>query len=157
MIEREGYWRLVDPYWKIVSIHDGGEAFLQKFQKLPLVSQNLYAAHWTQSEVRNDGFMQFCSNPTGVLAPEAMMGFNAIGMPKAANIVGEFLAYWGDKYPRDQEEREEVWQALVEKEGYEPGFINGFGYLDEPFFDLLKHENGGFKVRADAYAMSGEN
>ena len=78
----EIYWRAVDPIWHSISIYDGPRVFLRQFGKVPVHLGLLLAAHWCRSEVFNGGFHQFFSNPTGVLAPEAVSGFKAIGLTK---------------------------------------------------------------------------
>lgn len=65
----EEYWKLVEPIWDQISIHDGPEKFLLDFGKAPERSRILHAAHWAQSEAMNGGLGQFFDNPTGILAP----------------------------------------------------------------------------------------
>ena len=155
---RPDYWDLVGPYWKQVSIYDGGDVFLRDLGKLPTASQHLLASHWLQSEVLNGGFAQFCSNSTGVLAPEAREGFDAIGMPQTAALIDQYLAFWGEAYPRDRGERLDLWERLcaqrydVNKHGEALG--GDFDELDLPFSKLIKSENGGFKKAASAYATT---
>lgn len=83
----EGYWRLVGPSWEEINIYDGPDVFLDSYSKAPVEAALLYAAHFCQSEVCNGGFKQFFFNPTGVLAPEAVLGFRAIGQEKVAELV----------------------------------------------------------------------
>src|SRR6266550_2922438 len=47
------YWSVIDPIWDLVSIYGTPELFLHQFSKLSETQQNLLAAHWCQSEVRN--------------------------------------------------------------------------------------------------------
>ncbi len=101
----DSYWDLVEPVWKKISIYDGPEAFLSQFRSFPAVPGNLFAAHWCQSEVRNGGLHQFFSNSTGVLAPEALSGFQAIGLTEWATILDEAMRFFGPSYPRDRETR----------------------------------------------------
>lgn len=143
-----GYWTLVDPIWDTVSIYDGPEAFLEQYNAAPEASRVLFAAHWCQSEINNGGFEQFFSNSTGVLAPEGVLAFRALGMPQTADLIGKAMAVFGAHYPRERTEREDaldrVWDDV---EGNDP-----FGDLDEPFFELVDAENGGFEHAADTYA-----
>jgi len=64
----------------------------------------LYAAHFCLSEVHNGGFLQLFWNSTGVLVPEAIEGYQALGMPKLAATFASAAGVLGSAYPRDREE-----------------------------------------------------
>jgi hypothetical protein len=99
----DSYWALVEPYWDAVGIYADPDAFLATYGPVPKPNALLLAAHhWCQSEVCNGGFHQFFTNPTGVLAPEALAGFEAIGRPDLAKLHREAISYFGPHYPRDQ-------------------------------------------------------
>ena len=147
-----GYWDLVDPIWDTVSIYDGGDAFLKQYNASPEASRILFAAHWTQSEVRNGGFDQYFSNSTGVLAPEAAAAFRSLGMPKSAAAVEQAMAFFDSPYPRDRSEREEALEAAFDSSTSDD--FDPFGELNESFFELLDTENGGFEEAADKYAAT---
>lgn len=153
----DSYWTLIEPYWEVVSIYEGPEIFLKEFQKLPVCSKNLFAAHWLQSEVCNGGFEQFCCNPTGVLATEAKAGFEALEMPQVAELIQIYLSYWGDDYPREREARNSQWERMgtIDADGFP--LVHSFEELDEPFFELIESENGGFDEAADKYAAKMRN
>ena len=147
-----GYWDLIEPIWEAVSIYDGGDIFLQQYNSSPEASRNLLAAHWTQSEVRNGGFGQYFSNSTGVLAPEAVVAFRSLGMPKSAAVLEQAMAFFDSPFPRERDEREEALEAAFEasvNDDYDP-----FNGIDDSFFDLLDTENGGFEAAADRYAAA---
>lgn len=145
------YWSLVDPIWDVISIYDGEETFLKQYEATPLISRTLFAAHWCQSEVRNGGLHQFFGNSTGVLAPEAVLAFEAIGMPRIAVVVSEAMSWFGRDYPRDWEVRDE---QLGEYENKYPENWDPFEKLTDQFFELIENENGGFIAAADTYARS---
>ena len=113
----ESYWRLIDPYWlSLNESWDGGpEAFLAAFGSAPLKVQHLYACHWCQSEVTNGGFHQFFYNTTGLLAPEALIGFSAIGAGELATITAELMAQFGLSYPRDRTTRIDALEELLRR------------------------------------------
>jgi len=131
------YWRLVEPYWDMVSIYGSADEFTRQFAGLPIVSQHLYATHWTQSEVQNGGLGQFFDNSTGILAPEAVAGFRALGMPQAAAALVEAMNQFGDPYPREREGREAVTPSAP---------------IENQFAELLETEAGGFWDAADRFA-----
>ncbi|MBX9461277.1 MAG: DMP19 family protein [Brevundimonas sp.] len=159
------YWRTIGPWWKRISIYDGGALFLRQFAAAPEAVGHLFAAHWLQSEVRNGGFGQFFSNSTGVLAPEAERGFRAIGMPMAADVIASQIASFGPAYPREQDDRE----LVLEKRDRVVNRLIKTGNLialavrgrqmppgDEAFWGLLKEENGGFLAAADRFALEND-
>lgn len=141
------YWKLVEPIWDSVSIYEGGDTFLRQYGAAPEASRVLYAAHWTQSEVLNGGFGQYFSNSTGVLAPEAVDAFTALGMPRTAAAVAQAMSFFGAPYPRDRERREAALDAADED-------VDPFEDADGVFFDSIEEENGGFEMAADAYAAA---
>lgn len=144
------YWKLVEPIWDAVSIYDGGDVFLRQYGASPEASRILFAAHWCQSEINNGGFDQFFSNSTGVLAPEGVNAFRALGMPRTADLIGEAMAAFGLPYPRERDEREDALEALWGADND----ADPFGNLDEAFFEMVETENGGFETAADHYAAS---
>jgi hypothetical protein len=143
----EGYWLLIEPVWLTLnrSWDDGCEEFLRQFRKVPVEVGHLYAAHWCQSEVCNGGFHQFFSNTTGLLAPEALDGFRAIGVTDLTEVLSEAISFFGGPYPRERAAR----IALVPKrqtarrETWDP-----FYPLDERFYENID----GWEQAADAYA-----
>ena len=143
------YWALVEPHWYRVSIYDGPDIFLREFKETPEPSRHLLAAHWCQSEVRNGGFDQFFFNNTGVLAPEAVEGFQTIGLHGMASVVQRAMDLLGPEYPRVRETRNEILDALQEASNSAP-----FDSLDQEFFKLVEKENGGWDEAADKYAAT---
>jgi len=146
-----GYWTLVEPIWDTVSIYDGGDVFLQQYTASPEASRVLFAAHWCQSEINNGGFEQFFSNSTGVLAPEGVQAFRALGMPETAELIDKAMQVFGPTYPRERSEREDaldkVWDDFDDD-------TDPFSDLDESFFERVETENGGFENAADRYAAA---
>jgi Domain of unknown function (DUF4375) len=143
------YWTLIEPHRDRVSIYDGPGAFLQEFKATPEPSRHLLAAHWCQSEICNGGFEQFFFNSTGVLAPEAVEGFHAIGLHVVASVVQQAMELLGAEYPRDREVRNEILDAVKDASN-----SNAFDSLDEEFFKLIRTENGGWDEAANKYAAT---
>jgi uncharacterized protein DUF4375 len=87
---------------------------------------------------------QFFLNPTGVLAPEAAHGFQALGLEACAAIVREAIGFFGEPYPRDQEERCARLDAVrgATRTEWDP-----FHALDDRFHAAL----GSFDETADRY------
>lgn len=86
---------------EVVNIYDGPEIFLHTFSQVPRAVGLLYATAFCQVEVCNGGLHQFFGNSTGILAPEAVEGFMAIGQPGIAEIVSKAMAMFPSPYPRD--------------------------------------------------------
>jgi Domain of unknown function (DUF4375) len=136
------YWDLIEREWDEINIYDGPEVFLETFGKAPQKAGLLYAAHFSQSEICNGGFDQFFFNSTGVLAPEAVRGFRAIGQNQIADLLENAMSKFGKEYPRDRVRRQDLRTALGDR---------AFDKLDEEFFGLIHSEAGGFEAAADAY------
>jgi hypothetical protein len=146
-----GYWSLVKPVWDRISIYDDPSAFLNQWALAPVAARNLFAAHWATSEIRNGGLPQFFSNSTGVLAPEAVAAFTALGMPKVAHTISRAMAFFESPYPRDRSIRENALEAFWRDNG-EAAADHLFAAEDDQFADLIDSENGGFEEAADRYA-----
>jgi hypothetical protein len=147
------YWQVVEPYWDDVSIYDGPEIFLRDFARVPRENGNLLATHWLCSEVHNGGFDQFFSNSTGVLAPEALEGFRTLGLDDAVLAVTRAMSVFGDPYPRDQDEREAVLDAMevaYEKAGREMPIL--WDADDQIIWNMLESDR--FDRVASAYTAA---
>jgi hypothetical protein len=142
----------VEPVWLPLnaSWDEGVDAFLCRFRAVRPEVGNLYAAHWCQSEVCNGGFRQFFSNTTGILAPEALKAFEAIGLTEWTSILGEATGCFGRRYPRERDERIDQMPARIAaqaREGQDP-----FERLNERFFAWLHTEPDRWERAADGYA-----
>jgi hypothetical protein len=142
------YWNVIEPVWNKISIYDGGEVFVSQFSALKPAVGDLYAVHWCQSEVRNGGFYQFFTNSTGVLAPEALVGFKNIGLDDCADALQEAMKYFGQPYPREQEDR---YEKLPPRAGNRAEW-DPFYDIDERFYKALKTKKDRFERAADLYA-----
>jgi hypothetical protein len=148
------YWALVEPVWRSISIYDGPGVFLAEFRSVRPEVGHLFAATWCQSEVRNGGFHQFFTNSTGVLAPEALAGFRAIGLTEWADILAEAMAWFGDPYPRDRTDRLDRLDRLMAANRGRRKDRDPFYALDDRFYRWLRAEPDRWERAADAYAAS---
>jgi len=144
-----GYWTVVEPFWEAVDIYAEPDQFLATFGTVPHHAGLLLAAHWCQSEVRNGGFHQFFTNPTGVLAPEALEGFTAVGRPDLAALLRSAMSFFGPDYPRDRSVRSEALSDRPEtsRKDWDP-----FYSTDDQFYACLRQQT--FEESADTYATS---
>jgi hypothetical protein len=143
------YWKLIDSAFDAVSIYDGPTVFAEQFGMLKPEIGHLLAAHWCQSEVCNGGFHQFFTNSTGVLAPEALVGFQAIGIPEWAALLRSAMDVFGVEYPRDRDQRHSL---MPQPEGERRAEWDLFHELDERFYEYLGRGEFMWEEAADAYA-----
>lgn len=164
----DSYWPLVEPMFDVVSIDDPA-SFERTKSSVPHSSLVLFAAHFCLSEVWNGGLLQFFFNSTGILAPEAIEGFQAIGMANIASRLAAAAAPLGGIFPRDRGAR---WDAMLVNSGLDAqqleqifreakdqylGFRSAtaafeWDRLTEEIYDLAENENGGFQNAATDFA-----
>lgn len=142
------YWTVVEQIHTKINIYDSGESYLQSLEEVRPELGRLYAAHLCQSEVCNGGFEQFFFDSSGILAPEAVEGFEAIGQESIALLVKGALEKFGEPYPRERFDRVAILDDMDEETA------ETLTALEENFFDLIGKEAGGFEAAADRYAAS---
>jgi|SRR5690606_39229452 len=121
--------------WNDQPISDDPVDFLNWFRGLTLPQQVLFPTEWLCIEVYNGGFHQYFSNSTGLHAPEAVLGFRALGLDDIADIVDRAIAVFGKDYPRARTTREEFLDAI---EGDDISEWNPFFELDDEFYEAIK-------------------
>ena len=139
------------PYYERFNFYEGREVWLQSIEDIPTKAVNLFSVHWLHHEIYNGGFWQYFYNSTCVSFPEAQTGFQAIGMPEVASLIGKAAALVGDPFPFDTDER----RLIVG----EPSDRMDFGELTDRFYELADTDKvfrrqPKFVQFADAYAMS---
>ena len=132
--------------------------FMKWFDDLSETQKVLFPTHWVCSEVYNGGFHQYFSNSTGLHAPEAVLGFRALGLDDIADIVDRAIAVFGKDYPRARTTREEFLDAI---EGDDISEWNPFFELDDEFYEAIKipgapafHTDDRFTIAAENYVRS---
>ncbi|HVZ81421.1 MAG TPA: DUF4375 domain-containing protein [bacterium] len=123
---KPGYIReiVIESTWKRVSIYKGAKVYREQADKVSEIERNLFAARWLEAEVKNGGFGQFYSNPTGVVVHDAIKGYETIGMKKTSILIA----------------------STKEKKSGAKG-------ADDEFYGLIDKENGGFDKAADQYVL----
>jgi hypothetical protein len=150
-----GYWELVEPVWETISIYDGPAVYLDGMRAVPEYVGLLFGAHWAYHETGNGGFSQFFRNSTGIVAPEAVRGFRAIGQSSTADVLERAMRQFGRVYPRDREERQALMNTGDDPNTYVPD--RSFDALDEQMWPLIEEESGGFEAAADRFAAQLED
>jgi hypothetical protein len=145
-------WGLVEPVWLQINTYDEPDEFLSQFRQVQLKVGHLFAAHWCVAEVLNGGFDQFFFNTTGVLAPEALAAFRAIGLVEWASLLEEAMQFFGDPYPRNQKERWERLDPVGVSGGQGEQWVH-FCALDDRFYAWLREEEYRWERAADAFAI----
>jgi len=77
--DNEFVWHTVEPVSSWVDIYDGDQYLLTQYASLNRDQVCLHAVWWCHVECQNGGMHQFFSNSTGVVAPEALEGFERFG------------------------------------------------------------------------------
>ena len=101
------YWDEIEQASDDVNVYESYEAFKNSAAKYPAWKIDLLAVHWTQCEIDNGGLMQYFENSTGILAPEAVLGFERIGEQELAEALRRAMSLLGEEYPRDRDQRNE--------------------------------------------------
>lgn len=148
------YWQIIKPIWYDEDLNsDEPQVFLKRFSELSEPQQVLFPVHWLDAEVCNGGFHQFFANSTGILAPEAVLGFPAIGLNDFAELTEEAMFFFGNPYPREREKREELLDLFDEQN--EDGW-NPFVKTDKRYDDLRVIE-GVSLLKNDRIAVALDN
>ena len=146
MTQEINYWSLIEPVCLPLNHtwDDDPDEFVRQFRSIRPEVGHLYAAYWCHEEVCNGGLFQFFHNPTGLMAPEALEGFRAIGAAVWADVLAEAMTFFGTPYPRDWEKRIALMPSWEDRAGGQLLFDS----LDKKFFSWDDWEEV-----ADAYAQ----
>lgn len=133
---------------------DDVKGFLVAYNRTPEIWRNLIVARLAYNDIGNGGLGQFFYNSTGDMAPEAVEGFIALGMPKAAQALETAMGSFGQPYSRDRDVRIAAIKAFPEVEiiGNYPSTHRRFADLDDVFSDCMENEAMGFEQAAERYA-----
>ena len=145
----EKAWRAIEAAYDSVDIYSSYEVFVKDFKPLFTPVGHLLAVHWCNSEICNGGFCQFFENSTGVLAPEALAGYRAIGATPCAELLEQAMEFLGNPYPRSKSARQELLPDIDD----EPN-LNPFEKLDDQYFDAK--DGDGLYMIMDRYAIKNE-
>ncbi|HEX2081161.1 MAG TPA: DUF4375 domain-containing protein [Longimicrobium sp.] len=131
-------WAVIAPAYDAVSFYDGPEALAESMRALTPGQRALLALHWCVAEVSNGGFDGFFTNPSGLLATEAVEGFRRIGATEAADLVARALEVFAERPPTGEPENPEFdeYEDAVAFDAYD----ERYDPLQERFFALLDAE-----------------
>jgi hypothetical protein len=142
------YWKAIEQADEVMYVDHGPEAYFDSMSETPREFALLYAAHVCQEEVSEGGLEQFFFSQAGVVGPEALEGFQAIGQESVALLLKGAMEKFGEEYPRERLDRVAV---LDDMDGETAETLMA---LEENLLDLIGKEAGGFEAAADRYAAS---
>ncbi len=103
---------VIHPVWWTATIYDGPTAYERSLQRFSTAQRQVFAVLWYIAEVENGGHLQFYSNSTGIVWQDALDGFEAIGIPKAARILSISADRMGGSPSLDRQERKDQLEQL---------------------------------------------
>ncbi len=121
--------------WDDAPTNGASDEELAWFHRLTRVQQVIYSTHYLCAEVYNGGFHQYFHNSTGLTAPEAVEGFQTLGLNDVADLVQEAIDVFGSVFPRERALRQEFLDSIP---GDEPSDWNPFFLLDDRFYNIIK-------------------
>ena len=96
---------VIEPVYWSANIYESLAEYEASLQRFSRPQRLLVALHWYVAEVNNGGHDQFYSNSTGIVWPDALDAFEAIGVPDGAEIIRESAGRLGGSPSREREER----------------------------------------------------
>jgi len=81
MTDLRTFWPVGNTPSDEISIYEAPQVFIANTKSLLPGNAPYSPLYWLQAEVLNGGLLQFFSNDTGVLAPEAVAACRSISMP----------------------------------------------------------------------------
>ena len=142
--DAEMAWRVIEPAFNAVDIYGGTESLAADLALLSPGQRALLALHWCVSEISNGGFDQFFTNASGLLASEAVQGFERIGASESARVLREAISIFAsrpdsldsddpefDAYLARHAPLEDVFYELMDTELYPRAAVYIRGHRDE--------------------------
>jgi len=121
-------YAIIDPVWWTADIYGSVDEYETSLQSFSRSQRLVHALHWYIAEVNNGGHDQFYFNSTGIVWPDAIAAFDAIGESEGAEIVRQSAKRLGGEPARDRSERQDQLEQI------EPSFDD----LDDRFYELQK-------------------
>ncbi len=127
----------------------GASGVLEWLAELPTAFRHHFTVYRCWSIAYLNHFRMFYQFSDGILAPEAVEGFWALGMPGCAEALAQANAVLGAEFPRDLRERNQLLQFPSDT------VIQMLNLHYEQWLDALEREEGveGFLGLAERYAQ----
>lgn len=101
---------VIDPVWWQANFYDGFDAYEASLSQFTWPQRLVWAVLWHEAEVCNGGHAQFFLNRTGMVWPEALEGFEAIGCQELAMVLREAIERFPKPMPRERKDRERLFE-----------------------------------------------
>lgn len=143
------YYDLISDAFDTIDIYEGRRSFKRQIAKWPPHIRHLVAVHWCDSEISNGGLWQLFWNSTGVLVPEALDGYRAIGREDLATVVESSLQRLGTKKAASRSSRQRKLNRL-KKEGQDLNDLDDVYFAAKEDRELLESMNAYAKEHAQS-------
>lgn len=139
-----------------INIYDSYEEYVKSAEIFTIEQRYLFAIDWYYYEVNNGGHHQFFFNSTGIVWEDVLNGFKCFGMNDYAKNFQKVIDYLGGIIPFDREERNEMLEALEEKN--EDEFFKFLDEADNFIYDYEGEENelNYIKANPEKFVFEGE-
>lgn len=134
-ISRDDPQAIIDPVWWSADFYESVDVLEDSLAPFSWAQRLVWAVLWTDAEVCNGGLDQFFSNSTGMIWPEAVEGFAAIGREDLSNILREAVACFPSPPARDRKLRQKALEGL--NEGALDDLTNRYYDAEGNFYDDL--------------------
>lgn len=131
LIEEGEIYSIIEPVWWTGDIYDNVERYEKSLESFSTEQRLIFASMWYMSEVNNGGHDQFYYNSTGIVWPDALKGFEVLGLSEVVSIIKESVERMGGNPSRDREARYDQLNSCEE----------GFSDLDDKFYDFENNVN----------------
>ena len=135
--------------WGAVNIYDGPVVLDAALRTLSPGQRALLGIQWCASEVLNGGFDQFLTNPSGLLAAEAVRGFARIGASESEALLRGAIEIFASRAV-DPDPGEPDFDEAANAEAFD-AYRAQHASLEQRFYALLESE---VYPRAAAYVRS---
>lgn len=147
---------ILEPMNNTINIYDSYEEYVKSAEIFTIEQRYLFAIDWYYYEVNNGGHHQFFFNSTGIVWEDVLNGFKCFGMNDYAKNFQKVIDYLGGIIPFDREERNEMLEALEEKN--EDEFFKFLDEADNFIYDYEGEENelNYIKANPEKFVFEGE-
>ncbi|MEZ5971179.1 MAG: DMP19 family protein [Hyphomonadaceae bacterium] len=145
VIARDDPMAVIDPIWWIANFYDSYGDLEESLKGFSWPQRLVWAVMWHDSEVCNGGHLQFFDNSTGMIWPDALEGYEAIGRPDLAAVVREAVARFSEPPSRERIVRQEqVERDEPEFDDLDRRFYDGEGGLRDALIAFIKKQPEAF-------------
>jgi hypothetical protein len=142
-------WRAIEAAWGAVSLYDGPVALADELAPLSVGQRALLALHCCVAEVSNGGFDQFFTNASGLVADEALAGFERLEAYASAAVLREAMGLRAAR-PSSPDLDDPMFDEAEVADAFD-AYLGRLAPLEERFYELMESE---LYPRAAAYVRA---